>query len=329
MSESGPLPLVSVIVPTRNRAHYLPQTIDSLLRQDYANLEVLLLDNASTDDTPALAARYAGDRRFQYARHPTNIGMVGNWRYGLYERARGEWFLLLSDDDYLIDDQYIGKAMRLAARDRDVVMVYANGYVLEEATQTLIELTLPFTGIVDGRDVFLSRDRVRPQDFTLCNVLFRRAVAIGQDAFHNAHNLSCDSELFLRMCLVGKVAACADRVSVYRRHGANLIKSVRLNFDHLVHNTEMFLLPYRLALVSGRLGAQEIEQWRSRNVARTLRWTIAMLRKYHRPRLREAVGYFNAEYGDLFWGCLRLRDRLGLHFLHRLEARSAPKGVRP
>src|SRR5713101_9297191 len=52
MSHPTPLPRISVMIPTYNRAHYLPHSLESALRQDYANLEILLLDNASTDDTP-------------------------------------------------------------------------------------------------------------------------------------------------------------------------------------------------------------------------------------------------------------------------------------
>lgn len=315
MNDPSLLPRVSIIIPTYNRAHYLPQVVESALRQDYANLEVLLLDNASMDGTADVAARYGKDSRFRYTRNETNIGMVRNWRYGLYERAKGEWFLLLSDDDYLIDDRYISKAMQIARADPDVVIVYANGYILEEDTQTMLELTLPFAGIVDGRQVFLSRNQVRPQDFTLCNVIFRRADAIEQEAFHNPNNLSCDSELFLRMSLLGKVGVCADRVSVYRRHSANLISGFYLNFDHLVHNTELFLLPYRLALRSGRLSARDLDLWRSKNMARNLRWTIRMLRKHHRPRLLEAIAYFSAQYGKLFWSSLKRKERLCMRLL--------------
>jgi glycosyltransferase involved in cell wall biosynthesis len=314
-NDPAPGPRVSILIPTYNRAHYLPQAIESALRQDYANLEVLLLDNASTDDTPGVAARYLGDPRFRHIRNETNLGMVGNWRRGLYDHAGGEWFLLLSDDDYLIDDRYIGKAVGILGADPEVVMVYANGYILEEATQTRLEVTLPFGGLVDGSRVFLSRDQVRPQDFTLCNVLFKRSVAIEQDAFHNPNNLSCDTELFLRMCLLGKVGVCADRVSVYRRHASNLISGVHLDFDQLVHNTEMFLLPYRLALRSGRLSAAELEMWRSKKVARNLRWTVATIREHHRARLSEAVAYFSGLYGRLFWSSFRLKDRLRLEVL--------------
>jgi len=131
------------------------------------------------------------------------------------------------------------------------------------------------------------------------------------------------------MCLVGDVGVCTDRVSVYRRHGANLIQGLPANFEHLVHNTESLVLPYRIALATGRMGEADLDQWRERNVARNLRRTIATLRQHHRPRLGEAVAYFNARYGDLFWSCLRLRERLSLHLLRRLEVITAPRGVHP
>jgi Glycosyl transferase family 2 len=96
--------LVTVAVPTWNRAAFLRQCVNSVRRQTYDDLEILVGDNASTDDTPAVVGELAqGDDRIRYVRHAENLGMVGNWN-ALLRAATGRFFLLLSDDDLLAPD---------------------------------------------------------------------------------------------------------------------------------------------------------------------------------------------------------------------------------
>jgi glycosyltransferase involved in cell wall biosynthesis len=319
---SPPTPAVSIVIPTFNRERYLGEAIRSALAQDWPRLEVLVLDNASTDGTPGVVRAFAGDPRLRSIRNDRNLGMVGNWRRGVYECATGDWFLLLSDDDYLTDPGYVGKAMALAASDPEVVLVYANGELLVEDTQERKALRLPFQGVVDGRRVFLSRGRVAPQDFTLCNVLFRRPLAMQVQAFQNPSNLACDSELFLQLCLHGKVAACPDSVSVYRMHTANLIGGFQRDFDTLLFSSDAFLVPYRAALARGGFAPGELEAWRRHTVTRHLRWMLRAVRAQHRRRYGEAVRWCEQRYGDLFWSSLPPAKRLEV----RLRARWAGPG---
>ena len=73
-------PLVSIGLPVYNEAEHLAQALDSLLGQDYENIEVIISDNASTDGTPQICADYAGkDGRVRYHRNETNIGGINNF----------------------------------------------------------------------------------------------------------------------------------------------------------------------------------------------------------------------------------------------------------
>ena len=144
--------------------------------------------------------------------------MVANWRKALNKYATGKFFMILSDDDYLIDDSYISKAVKLIETENDVVMVYANGYLHYESTDEKVKFILPFNGVESGKLIFLSRNKVLPQDFCLCNILFKRSLSLELNAFSNDYNISCDSELFLKMCLYGKVGVIGDLVSVYQFH---------------------------------------------------------------------------------------------------------------
>lgn len=89
-------PLVSILVPSFNGARFLREALDSLLAQTYPAIEILLLDDASTDETPAIAASY-GDR-ITYVRQPANLGIYDNVNVGL-ARARGEFIATYHADD--------------------------------------------------------------------------------------------------------------------------------------------------------------------------------------------------------------------------------------
>ncbi|HYN98531.1 MAG TPA: glycosyltransferase family 2 protein, partial [Actinomycetota bacterium] len=102
-STAGPAPLVSVGMPVHNGAAFLQEAIDSVLRQDYPNLELVICDNASEDGTEAICRHAASsDPRVRYLRNGTNIGLVGNFRRTLDE-ARGRYFTWLAHDDVLSD----------------------------------------------------------------------------------------------------------------------------------------------------------------------------------------------------------------------------------
>ena len=96
-------PKVSIGIPTFNRADLLRRSIESALGQDYPNIEVLVSDNASTDETPAIC-QGLGDR-IKYFRQSINLGPLTNFSKVL-EMASGEFFMWLGDDDW-IDASYV------------------------------------------------------------------------------------------------------------------------------------------------------------------------------------------------------------------------------
>ena len=126
-----PLPLVTVIITTYNYAHTVGVAIDTALAQDYPELEVLVVDNCSTDATSELAARYTSDPRFRYVRNASNIGMVPNHNKGLRE-ARGEYVLFLSADDFLLPG-HISRSYCFLREHPDIDVLYASTLFVEES----------------------------------------------------------------------------------------------------------------------------------------------------------------------------------------------------
>lgn len=96
-------PRVSIVIPTYNRAAYLPRTLASAAAQRCADIEIIVCDNASTDATGALVKTFRHDHpalAVRYIRHATNIGPVRNWFSGI-AAARGAFTKILFSDDYL------------------------------------------------------------------------------------------------------------------------------------------------------------------------------------------------------------------------------------
>ena len=102
-------PLVSIGIPTYNRANsYLTHALQSALNQTYKNIEVIVSDNCSQDETESVVKGF-GDSRISYFRQKENVGAVRNCNFCL-EQSRGEYFLLLLDDD-VVDDDFISICM--------------------------------------------------------------------------------------------------------------------------------------------------------------------------------------------------------------------------
>jgi glycosyltransferase involved in cell wall biosynthesis len=90
-------PLITIAIPTFNRAALLKGCIQSALSQTYHNIEILISDNASTDDTAEILREFE-DKRLRVLRQETNIGLVPNWNACL-AAAGGEYVIFVSDDD--------------------------------------------------------------------------------------------------------------------------------------------------------------------------------------------------------------------------------------
>lgn len=92
--------LVSICIPTYNYAAFLPRAIESALGQSYSDVEVVVLDDASTDETPEVARRFERDPRFRFHRSERNEGLFANFNNCL-EAAAGDFVKVLCADDWL------------------------------------------------------------------------------------------------------------------------------------------------------------------------------------------------------------------------------------
>ncbi len=132
MTNSTPSVRFSVLLPTRSGAEYLPGAIDSVLDQT-GDFELVVADNANTDETPVILASRAGDPRLRVVRSSEAVPVTENWMRAL-RAARGEYFLMMGDDDLLLPG-FFDRIDALLKRheDPDCLTFDAYSYVAPES----------------------------------------------------------------------------------------------------------------------------------------------------------------------------------------------------
>jgi len=95
-------PLVTIIIPTYNRANTVERTLNSIFNQSYGNLELIIVDDGSTDATQTVLSKYS-DPRIRMFRHDVNKGVTAAKNTGL-KNIKGEWFTILDSDDEIVPD---------------------------------------------------------------------------------------------------------------------------------------------------------------------------------------------------------------------------------
>ena len=132
------MPLVTVFIPCYNQAKVLGRAINSVLSQTYMNLDIIVGDDCSTDETSLIVQTFLKDSRIRYERSYKNLGRVANYRRGLMELALGEWYVNLDGDDYYDNRNYIEQAISLAQERSDSVLVFGRQKYLQSNSGKII-----------------------------------------------------------------------------------------------------------------------------------------------------------------------------------------------
>ncbi|MEN8169039.1 MAG: glycosyltransferase [Pseudomonadota bacterium] len=140
------VPVVSVIIPTYNRAHLLERAVMSVLNQTYQDLELLVVDDASTDDTMGVISKI-NDSRIRYIRHAVNKGGSAARNTGIKE-SRGRFIAFQDSDDEWLWDKLKKQIEVFDACDDKVGVVYT-GYLLWEG-QSAVYIPQSQVKVKDG-----------------------------------------------------------------------------------------------------------------------------------------------------------------------------------
>lgn len=185
-------PLVSIIIPTFNRAHLIAETLDSILAQTYANWECIIVDDGSNDDTDEVIDKYLKeDSRFQYHHRPDTHKSGGNGarNYG-FELSKGEYINWFDDDDVMLENFIKSKIVFFKEQ---IDLVIATGYSVDEKLDIIQKIDFNMNSYLF-------------KDYTLWNlkifspsVMFRKSFLKNHKLFNPNFTRSQETEFFSRI----------------------------------------------------------------------------------------------------------------------------------
>lgn len=132
------LPDASIGLPVFNGADYIRRSVQTILEQDYENIELIISDNASTDETEAICRDLADkDQRVHYSRNEVNIGAAGNYNK-VFHAAKGRYFKWAAHDDECHPSMVRRCVEVLESSPASVTMVYPLGELIDGEGRTLV-----------------------------------------------------------------------------------------------------------------------------------------------------------------------------------------------
>lgn len=203
--------LVSVIIPCYNQAHFLGQAIESVLRQDYSDFEVIVVDDGSSDDTSEVAAGYP---RVRIIRQP-HEGISGARNRGL-EESSGSYLVFLDSDDRLLPHALSVEVNYLRDHSR-CAFVFGNHREIA-ADGSLLSTPLPVAVEGDSYRQLLRSCYLHTPSVSM----FRRTIFEQVEHFDGSFAGTEDYDLYLRIAREFPICGHGEVVAEYRHHDANL-----------------------------------------------------------------------------------------------------------
>jgi glycosyltransferase involved in cell wall biosynthesis len=145
---------VSILIPTYNAERHLVECLDSVLAQDFADMEILISDNGSTDGTLKIIEAYGGrEARIRWWQNAKNLGFVPNHNLCL-QRARGEYVKFVHADDKLLSTSAIGKMAAALEGNPSAVLAGSRQHLI--GTRSKPRLFSKKSGVYDGRRMMIA-----------------------------------------------------------------------------------------------------------------------------------------------------------------------------
>lgn len=207
------VPRLSIGMPVYNGEAYIREAINSILAQSFADFELVISDNASTDSTQAICQAYAAlDSRVRYIRQAVNLGAASNFGFVLQVSGQSEYFMWAACDDTWSDNWIEILLGDFQSTDAGLFSGYREGDG---------DLILPFS-YQKGRQIRFFLDTDRNGKCMYSYAMFRREVLLGSDR----HFLQCpvggDQVYLLHLLSLGALRCVPGGVLTYRTHEASV-----------------------------------------------------------------------------------------------------------
>jgi glycosyltransferase involved in cell wall biosynthesis len=215
---------VSVALPVRNGGAHLHEAIGSILRQTHADLELVVSDNHSTDETVEVARSF-DDPRLRLVRPSAPLSMAVSHRFAV-EQTRGRYVAIMGADD-IAAPRRLARQLDALERDEGLVLVGCWCAMVDRAGRRVGALRYP------ARSEDIARSAIAANPVVLPTMLLRREAYEGAGGFREDCGYAFDYDLVLRLVRLGRVANVPEELLSYRYAGTSISAARAMQRDGL------------------------------------------------------------------------------------------------
>ncbi len=212
---SEQMPKVSVCIPAYNGQAYLRNAVESVLQQSFSDWELVICDDASTDETPDMCRSFQ-NRRIRYLRFDRNGGQAVNWNRCL-EAAAGEYVVVLHQDDILVP-VYLERAVEVLDRHSGVGLVHCSVQHVDANGNPIILQRLYDADRVEPGDALWRELVLRGCVVNPAGVMVRKAVYESVGPFTTRVHWGIDWHMWIRIASRFDIGYLTDTLAFYREH---------------------------------------------------------------------------------------------------------------
>lgn len=253
---------VDVVVPCYNYGRFLNNCVDSILSQEGVDVRVLIIDDASTDDTPDVGRRLAAlDSRVEFHRHEVNQGHIATYNEGLLEWAAAEYSMLLSADDALSTGA-LARATRLMDRHGQVGMTYGMAIVIAEHEQPAMNGSVVAVfneyQVISGVRFLQHCCEHAYNPIPTPTVIVRTELQRNIGGYLADYPHTGDIEMWMRFAIQADVGILGAVQGYYRWHGKNMSEGY---YGHMLADRREFARTCRNVLAVRATELPESQRW--------------------------------------------------------------------
>ena len=218
-------PLVSVLMPCFNAGQYLYSSISSVLNQTYSNLELIVVDDGSTDSSLAVASCF-NDDRVRVIKNETNLGIVTSRNIGI-SHAKGELLACLDADDIALPER-IELQVKFMSEDPELALLGSSAYLIDESGVVFDAADVPET----HGDI--CRNILRGNSIIHSSVMMRANIVKLLGGYVKDYSLAEDYALWIKIASGYKVSNLPERLVKYRVHSSQISQTALVEMRKVV-----------------------------------------------------------------------------------------------
>lgn len=232
-------PEVSICITTYNGEEFIKETIESALNQSYKFLEILVVDDDSTDNTINIIEQI-NDSRIRIIRNKKRKGMVKNWNTA-YMNAKGKYVMFLCQDDVL-NKECLTKKVKAIKQDKNIVLAFSATSVIDKEDKIRLTRRLYRKDkVVEGKALIKKSFRIRNMYGEPSNILFKKEICKKAGYFNEDLIYTPDWAYWLNISRFGKVAYVKDDLTWFRISDTSTTRNLLKNKGRMDEDERKFV----------------------------------------------------------------------------------------